>query len=160
MRPISVGIGEMKVSSNPDDVLRSYALGSCVGMVVLAFEQRIVGMLHVALPDSRINLRLALERPGMFADTGVVYLLQEMERFGCLSTDLVVKIAGGACILDQEAAFEIGKRNILAVRKALWRHRMGPVAEDVGDVFSRTMSVTVNTGIVTVSSPWKGEWVL
>lgn len=160
MRAIPIGIGEMKVSNLTGDVLRSYGLGSCIGLVILAPKQRAVGMLHVALPESKINQQLAQEQPGMFADTGVPYLLGEMERFGCVTTDLVVKIAGGASVMDPGATFEIGKRNILAVKKVLWRFRLGPVSEDVGDTISRTMSVSVDTGIVTISSPRKGEWAI
>ena len=158
MRAVPIGIGELKVSNVAGDVLRSYGLGSCIGLVVLAPRQRTVGMLHVALPESKINLQLAKDQPGMFADTGIPFLLQEMERCGCNVGDMVIKIAGGASVMDPGATFEIGKRNILAVKKTLWRYRLGPVAEDVGDVISRTMSVSVDTGIVTVSSPRKGEW--
>ena len=158
MRAVPIGIGELKVTNVAGDILRSYGLGSCIGLVVLAPRQRTVGMLHVALPESKINLQLAKDQPGMFADTGIPFLLQEMERFGCSLSDLVIKIAGGASVMDPGATFEIGKRNILAVKKTLWRYRLGPVAEDVGDVISRTMSVSVDTGIVTVSSPRKGEW--
>ena len=158
MRAVPIGIGELKVSNVAGDVLRSYGLGSCIGLVVLAPRQRTVGMLHVALPESKINLQLAKDQPGMFADTGIPVLLQEMERLGCSIGDMVIKIAGGASVMDPGATFEIGKRNILAVKKTLWRYRLGPVAEDVGDVISRTMSVSVDTGIVTVSSPRKGEW--
>ena len=158
MRAVPIGIGEMKVSNFAGDVLRSYGLGSCIGLVVLAPKHRAVGMLHVALPESKINLQLAKDQPGMFADTGVPFLLQEMERFGCSINDMIIKIAGGASIMDPGATFEIGKRNILAVKKTLWRYRLGPVAEDVGDFISRTMSVFVDTGVVSVSSPRKGEW--
>lgn len=158
MRAIPVGIGEMKFSNSAGEILRSYGLGSCIGLVILAPRQRAVGMVHVALPESKINLQLAKDQPGMFADTGIPVLLQEMERFGCSIGDMVVKIAGGASVMDPGATFEIGKRNILAVKKTLWRYRLGPVAEDVGDVISRTMSVSVDSGIVTVSSPRKGEW--
>ena len=158
MRAVPIGIGELKVSNVAGDILRSYGLGSCIGLVVLAPKQRTVGMLHVVLPESKINLQLAKDQPGMFADTGIPFLLQEMERFGCSISDMVIKIAGGASVMDPGATFEIGKRNILAVKKTLWRYRLGPVAEDVGDVISRTMSVSVDTGIVTVSSPRKGEW--
>lgn len=158
MRAVPIGIGEMKVSNFSGDVLRSYGLGSCIGLVILAPKLRAVGMLHVALPESKINLQLAKDQPGMFADTGVPYLLAEMERYGCTVGDMIIKIAGGASIMDPGATFEIGKRNILAVKKTLWRYRLGPVAEDVGDVISRTMSVFVDTGVVSVSSPRKGEW--
>lgn len=159
MRVLAVGVGEMKTSNLPGDVLRSYGLGSCIGVVILSPQQRVVGMVHVALPESKINLQLAKDQPGMFADTGVPYLLEALVRYGCtVPGDLIVKIAGGANILDPGATFEIGKRNILAVKKTLWRYRMGPVAEDVGDFISRTLSVDVDAGMVALSSPKKGEW--
>jgi chemotaxis protein CheD len=159
MRALGVGVGEMRTSNRPGEVLRSYALGSCIGLVVLSPNQRAVGMVHVALPDSKINLQLAKELPGMFADTGIPFLLEAMSQYGCrVPGDLIVKMAGGANILDPGSTFEIGKRNILAVKKTLWRYRLGPVAEDVGDFFSRTLSVDVDAGMVVLSSPQRGEW--
>jgi len=159
MRALGVGVGEMRTSNRPGDVLRSYGLGSCIGLVMLSPNKRAVGMVHVALPDSKINQQLAKEQPGMFADTGIPFLLEEMVRYGCtVPGDLIVKMAGGANILDPDSTFEIGKRNILAVKKTLWRYRLGPVAEDVGDFISRTLSVDVDAGMVVLSSPQKGEW--
>lgn len=38
--------------------------------------------MHVALPESAMDLELAKERPGYFADTGIQALLREMERYG------------------------------------------------------------------------------
>ena len=36
MRAVPIGIGELKVSNIAGDVLRSYGLGSCIGLVILA----------------------------------------------------------------------------------------------------------------------------
>jgi chemotaxis protein CheD len=54
----------------------------------------------------------------------------------------------------------IGKRNILAVKKILWGYGLAPLAEDVGGSISRTVSVSVKTGEVTLSSPARGQWNL
>lgn len=160
MRIINIGVGEMNTSDQAEEILKTYALGSCVGVIALAPRQRAVGLLHVALPDAAMNPEMAAKRPCMFVDSGILCLLKEMARYGCGPADLMIKLAGGANILDDKEHFAIGKRNILAVKKTLWRYRLGAVAEDVGQDFSRTVTIRVDTGIVMLSSPGRGEWEL
>lgn len=160
MRSIIVGIGELNTSNSPDDVVKTFALGSCIGVVALAPKQGVVGLLHLALPDSQINPELAKLQPGRFADTGIPELLKGMVKYGCRRNDLVIKLAGGANIMDANLRFEIGKRNLIAVKKILWKYKLWAVAEDVGENYSRTIRVEVNTGKVLLSSPGKEDWEL
>lgn len=161
MTTVYVGVGEFAATQNPLEVLKTLALGSCVGVIALSPDQKIAGLLHVALPESSINKKLSDQRPGMFADTGIPHLLQEMKRKGWDGQSrLIVKLAGGASIMDPNHTFNIGKRNVLAVRKTLWAFRLGPLAEDVGESISRTVSVNPTTGKVVISSPGRGEWEL
>ena len=44
------------------------------------------------------------------------------------------------------------------VRKVLWRHGLGPVSEDVGGNFSRSVAVYQETGRVVLSSPGRDNW--
>ena len=156
-----VGVGEFLTSESPGEVVKTMALGSCVAVIVLDPKNRVVGLLHVALPDSSINKKRAEEKPGMFADTGIDMLLGEMKKYGYDGKSiLTVKLAGGARIMDPNNTFNIGKRNILAVRKYLWRYRLGAIAEDVGGTISRTIAVDVDTGKVKISSPGRGDWEL
>jgi chemotaxis protein CheD len=119
-------------------------------------------MVHVALPESSINPEKAVERPGYFADTGIPALFRAMAHLGCKPNgrDYIVKLAGGAKVMDPNNTFNIGKRNILAVKKILWQHRMGAVKEDVGGAISRTVTVHVDTGKVILSSSGRGQWPL
>lgn len=160
MKAIIIGIGEMGVDNTPGSVLKTFALGSCIGVVVLAPRLQTAGLLHIALPDSSINQGLALEKPGYFADTGISVLIKKIAAYGCLQSDLIVKIAGGANIMDPENRFNIGSRNVLAVKKHLWRYKLGPVSESIGDRITRTLTVFVDTGKVIVTSPGNGEWEL
>ncbi|MCZ6820076.1 MAG: chemotaxis protein CheD [Calditrichaeota bacterium] len=161
MKVIYVGVGEFSTSESPGEVVKTLALGSCVAVIVLDPKNRVVGLLHVALPDSSINKKRAEEKPGMFADTGIDMLLGEMKKYGYDGKSrLTVKLAGGARIMDLNDTFDIGKRNILAVRKYLWRYQLGAIAEDVGGTISRTVAVDVNTGKVKISSPARGDWEL
>jgi len=137
------------------------ALGSCVAVIFLDPANRSVGLLHVALPEAAINLAKSKERPGMFADTGIPALMKEMNRLGYIDGGkLIVKLAGGATIMDPKSTFNIGKRNILSVKKILWKYRLGAIAEDLGENYSRTVTIDCSSGKVMISSPGRGEWKL
>ncbi|PLX47544.1 MAG: chemotaxis protein CheD [Desulfobulbaceae bacterium] len=157
-----LGVGDLGASKNPPELIKTYALGSCVAVILIHPKTRVVGMVHVALPDSTINPQKARTKPGYFADTGIPALIREMMGLGCSGgpKQMVAKIAGGAKIMDPNNVFNIGNRNILAVKKILWKYGVGPRAEDVGGVISRTVTVSAKTGRVTLSSPGKEDWRL
>ena len=148
----TVGIGEWIVSSDPADIIKTYALGSCVAVLVYDSKVRVAGMIHVALPDSAVDPERAKSLPGYFADTGLPVMIEEMKRLGAVRAHVWVKLAGGSSVMDSAGLFDIGKRNILAVKKQLWRSTLGPIAEDVGGTISRTVSLSVSTGETTLSS--------
>ncbi len=141
--------------SQPGDVIKTHALGSCVAIVILDPGTRSVGMVHIALPESKVHPERAGKLPGYFADTGIPALLQFMQKSGSATNlrKVVVKLTGGANVMDKNNTFNIGKRNILAIKKGLWAQRMGAVAEDVGGSISRTVTVNIDDGKVQVSSP-------
>ena len=160
MNTMVLGVGDLGACNDQDSEIKTYALGSCVAVILLDPKTRTVGMVHVALPESKINPAKVKERPGYFADTGIPILLDEMAKLGCQprGKGLIVKLAGGASIMDHNDTFNIGKRNLLAVKKILWSYSMGPRSEDVGGTFSRTVSVSVKTGEVILSSPGRPNW--
>jgi len=159
VKTILVGVGEYAASKTPGDVIKTFALGSCVGVIFLVPHLRMVGLLHVALPDSSINSRLYKDKPGMFVDTGISALLNKMGQLGYNEKDrTIVKLVGGATIMDPNNTFNIGKRNLLAVKKILWKYRLGVLAEDIGSNISRTVMVDVDSGRVDLSSPARGQW--
>jgi chemotaxis protein CheD len=148
-----VGIGELAVSGDPGSVIKTLALGSCVAVAVFSKKTMAAGLLHVQLPESSINQALAEKRPGAFADTGIPLLLAEMAKLGCKPADLVVKLIGGAQVMDPNNTFNIGKRNYLAVKKVLWANRLFPAAEEVGGNISRSVSIKVGENEVLVHTP-------
>ncbi len=152
---VTLGIGEYGVVKNPGDVIKTHALGSCVAIIILDPTTRSIGMVHVALPESKVHPARAEKLPGYFADTAVPVLLQMMKGMGAAGNlkKLVVKLTGGANVMDKNNTFNIGKRNALAIKKALWQQRMGAVAEEVGGTISRTVTVAVDDGKVVVTSP-------
>lgn len=156
-----IGLGGLKVSNAPGDIIKTLALGSCVGLLMVAPKFRAVGMVHIVLPDSKIDADKAAETPGYFADTGIQSLLDEFRKLGVHSNrDLMVKLTGGATVMDTNKTFDIGRRNVLACRKCLWKNHMAAIAEDVGGNYSRTVWVEVDSGRVFVTSPGRGRWEL
>lgn len=143
-------------------MVKTFALGSCVGVVLIHPKARVVGMVHVALPDSTINAAKAQAKPGYFADTGIPALIHQMMALGCTGSpkEMVAKIAGGANVMDSNNVFNIGKRNILAVKKVLWDFGLSPRTEDVAGNISRTVTVNGKNGRVLLSSPGKPDWRL
>lgn len=152
MANINVGIGEWAVSTEASDTLKTYALGSCVAVLIYDSKTRVAGMIHVALPESGVDQERARVQPGYFADTGLPLMIEEMKKLGATRAHIWVKLAGGSSVMDSVGLFDIGKRNILAVKKQLWRSTLGPIAEDVGGTISRTVSLSVATGETTLSS--------
>jgi len=152
MANLTVGIGEYKISNDESDIIKTYALGSCVALMIYDKVKKVAGMIHVALPESSVNLDKARTLPGYFADTGIPLLIEDMKKFGSLKNNIWIKIAGGAKVMDPNSVFDIGKRNVLAIKKILWSKNLGPIAEDVGGDFSRTVSISVSTGEIILSS--------
>ncbi len=162
MGQVILGVGDYGASNSPGEDIKTFALGSCVSVVFLDPKTKTVGMAHIALPDSVINKAKAAEKPGYFANTAIPALLRQMMKFGCdkRGKGMIVKLCGGANVMDTNDTFQIGKRNALAIKKTLWSYGMGAVAEDLGGSFCRTVTVSVSTGQVTLSSPGKPNWKL
>lgn len=160
MATVMLGVGELGVSNTPGDVIRTLALGSCIAVMLLEPRTRSVGMVHIALPDSSIDEIKAKLLPGYFADTGIVALIQDMKRISKIQNErkFMVKIAGGAKVLDPNNAFNIGKRNELAIKKILWSYGMGVHAEDVGGHITRSVTADIDTGRIMIVSAGRGVW--
>lgn len=152
MSLLTVGIGDWAVSSNPQDTIKTFALGSCVAVIIYDTHLHLAGMIHVALPDSGIDAEMARTKPGKFADRGLPMMIEEMKALGATRNHIWVKLAGGASMMDPSAFFDIGKRNVLAIKRVLWKSTLGPVAEDIGGDSSRTVTMSVVDGTVMLSS--------
>ncbi len=152
---ITVDIAGIEVSSDPDTTLVTYALGSCIAVILHDPVRKIGGMIHYMLPLSKTSPAKAKISPGMFADTGIPVLFKKMYALGAVKEDLIVKAAGGGKLWDDKGTFDIGKRNYTVLRKIFWKDGVIIAAEDIGGAKSRTTRLQIDTGRVTISS--KGE---
>ncbi|MCI1880724.1 MAG: chemotaxis protein CheD [Sporolactobacillus sp.] len=145
-----IGLGEWVVSNHPGDLLKTYALATCIGVTVYADRQRAAGMIHIVLPEPP-NKNEAEARPAYYAVTGIPLLFNRMFRmFGCLPCELHVGLAGGAEVMGDRDVFMVGPRNLVAIRMILDSMRLPYRLIDVGGYYSRTLIMNVHTGEVTV----------
>jgi chemotaxis protein CheD len=158
MRQLVVGVGDGGVSRDPDAMLVTYALGSCIAVMLHDPVARVGGMVHYMLPESSMALEKSQTHPWMFADTGIPLLLRAALEHGADKRRLAICAAGGAQVMDDNGVFNIGKRNCLALRKALWKAGLTARAEETGGTVSRTVRLEVGTGRVWLHIAGQGEW--
>ncbi len=152
---LTVGISDMKVSQDPEDVLITYSLGSCVGLTLYDPVAKVGGLVHCMLPLSRIDPEKAKANPYMFTDTGTQNLIQSMFDLGARREHLIAKVAGASNLLDTKRMFRIGERNYTVLRKVLWKNNILIASEDVGGAKSRTLSLYMKDGRSTIRTKGK-----
>lgn len=153
MADINVGMADLRVSADSAARLVTYALGSCLGVSAYDPVARVGGLLHVMLPLSEIDAEKARTNPALFVDTGVPALFRACYALGAVKSRMIVKVAGGAAAAAAGAPdqFQIGKRNLLTLRKLLWKNGVLVRAQDVGGhQISRTMILALADGAVTI----------
>ena len=132
-----VGIGEHYVSRSQDEVIRTYALGSCVALTLYVPAARVGAMVHIVLPDSLIHSKNPKHPPGYYADTAVPLLIKLLKKqisghgfFG--PTNTVVTMTGGASSFQLKNKYNIGKRIVEVTQHILLQHKLPVTAKDVG----------------------------
>jgi len=141
-----VGVSDCKLSKNAEDVLATYALGSCIAVGLHDPVAGVGGLLHFMLPDSSLDRAKAGQNPCMFADTGMALLLRQALQLGADRRRMKVWAAGGAQMVDDKGVFEIGRRNSLALRKLLWKAGLLLAGEAVGGAMHRNVRLEVGPG--------------
>ena len=142
----TVGISEMKISNTPADVLITYSLGASVGIALYDPKERIGGLMHCMLPLAEVNPEEAEEEPCMFIDTGIQAMMRSLETMGAKQENMIAKVSGGAQLLGENTFTRIGARNLVALRKCLWRNNLLLAAEDTGGCATRTMQLKIDNG--------------
>lgn len=151
-----VGVADMQVSRGPDDSIVTYSLGSCIGLCIYDPVARVGGILHYMLPESRISPEKAAANPYMFADTGIPALFKKAYLLGAVKGRITVRAVGGAQILDAAGLFNIGKRNILEMRKILWQNGVMLGHSEVGGTVNRTVTMEIATGEIALKTSGQG----
>ena len=144
-----VGIGEFIISNNRKDIIKTFALASCVAVTAYCSPCKVAGMIHIALPSPPYDIDTNA-RPGYYATSGLPLFVNKMcSVYGCSIKDLRIDLYGGSNSINEDV-FQIGKKNIAMVKKILMDMNLLYYIDDTGGNISRTLSMDVATGTVKV----------
>jgi len=150
---VAVGIGELAVSSRPDIVLTTHALGSCVAVCIWDPIVHVAGLLHFLLPDSAGHTARAAAQPAAFADRGIPLLFETAYRHGLRKHRATVNLIGAAeRAAPTVPASQIARRNLLAARKLLWANGVLIAHEETGGRWPRSVYLSASTGQIHVKA--------
>ena len=156
---INVGIADLNIALAPD-VLATYALGSCVGICLYDQKSKISGLAHIMLPWSTESAKPS-DNKRRYADTGITELANLMRANGANFQFVVAKIAGGAQMFATTSnVFNIGERNVVAVKKVLSTFKIPIVAEQTGENYGRTVFFDSSNGLMQVKSATRSVVIL
>ena len=139
----SVGIGEVVVTHDPDEVVQMVGLGSCIGVYVVV-PGKALAAAHVLLPSSGGQ---TAPQPGKFADTAVPELARRLGELGYAKTRASVTLVGGGQVLSLGSTrpeFDIGRRNADAVRDALQSQGLRVIKDETGGTKARTFRMSAS----------------
>lgn len=150
---VIVGVGDMAVSNNPQVILSTYALGSCIGVIAYDSVTKVGGILHFMLPDSAISRDKAAKQPAMFADTGLPLFFRALIGMKADPHRMRIFVAGGAGMLAGQDPFKIGERNSVVTFDYLTKHGLSIRQRDTGGSINRTVHLEVGTGSTNLKTP-------
>ncbi len=158
---LKVRIAEFKVAPAPA-LLKSYGLGSCVGVTLYDPKLRVGGLAHILLPawaKPKPHEAAAPKNPLKYADLALEAMRNQLLERGCAAERLEAKIAGGANMFSflfsetpASQKLNIGDRNVRAVRDKLRRLGIPLRAEAVGGEEGRTIELDTSTGALRVTT--------
>jgi len=121
-----VGVGDVIVTDDPETIIITHALGSCIGVTVYDPVACVSGMLHFMLPSSKTNPVKAEANPSMFGDSGIPLLFRSVYELGAKKDRMIVCAAGGAEVMDDDGHFK--DIPALTPQGIMFNDALGPVS--------------------------------
>ena len=150
LNSLAVGLGEIKVSRDSQDVLVAYGLGSCLGIGMYDPVAKVAGLLHAILP---LHPNGKEDKSAKYVDTGVLSLIDQLTRLGADRRRLIVRMAGGANMLVAPGfsqVLNIGSRNIDAANATFSALNLKIQSQEVGGNTGRTVRFYTVDGRMTI----------
>jgi len=149
---IEVSMGNMRTGCAPARLI-TRALGSCLGITFYHPAKKIGAMAHPMLPD--IDKARMKSNPHRFVNSVIKKGIEDLEKLGCLKTNLVIKLFGGAhmfSFITVDSILNVGEKNIEMARIILDELGIKITAEEVGGTFGRTIELNLENGKVFVDT--------
>jgi chemotaxis protein CheD len=142
--------GEYYVTAADESI--TTVLGSCISACIRDPAAAVGGMNHFMLPDDGGSADRWMDPSAGLATRYGSYamesLMNDLMKRGARRERLEIKLFGGAQILASSRS--IGQRNIEFIQTFLSIEGLRAVAEDLGDIYPRTIVYSPGTGKVNV----------
>jgi len=155
-----VRVADLRTGTD-QDVLITVGLGSSVAILLHDPIAHVGGMAHVLLPSPALSRQDA--NPAKFPQTAVPRLLELMGQQGASTRRMSARLVGGASMFASLAApgtIQMGERNVVACRQALYQEGLVLTGEATGGDYGRTVRLWVSDGRVEVSTVANGVQTL
>ncbi len=156
---ISLDTGRSMLTLNPGEWYfgKEYTqlytvLGSCVALTAWHPQYQLGGLCHFLLPENPkygAKVQVASENDFRYANAALKVMKQSMLRIGPM-TDFRLGLFGGGDMFAFNTAKTIGKENIRYAQAWLAQEKLVPQQVDVGDTFSRTITLNLLTGNIAL----------
>lgn len=151
-----ISAGECYITKNTREILKAVRVASSIVVVVYDGEAGLGGMIHMALPDSRIAAN-----PGdgyrKFVDLALPEFIQELTGKGFSTVHGRTLIVGGSQLFNFGGGggniLNVGTRNAITARTILSREGIPVEKTETGGNKPRTVLLEMQTGIVQVYYP-------
>jgi chemotaxis protein CheD len=152
-RSVQVGLGELAVTKDTTVVLTCTGLGSCIAMCVYDPFTKSGGLAHMLLPTCRTRHDIS-SPPVKYIDTGAPLLINRLLKQGSLKENLIVKITGGARMLQIPgySQLNIGQRNIEEIKATLAREGVPILGAEIGGGFGRSVHFYLDSGRILIQA--------
>jgi len=132
--------------------LSTWALGSCLAIILFDPSRKIAALAHAMLPDPIAKI----DNPAKYVSTAIDAMIHGLKNFGAKKDRLRAGLVGGARILklwndSSSPLTRIGTRNVQRARKILMDLGVPIEVEDVGGTRGRNLVFFPTTGIAMVS---------
>lgn len=156
---LTVGLGEMAVSRKPGRVIQTLALGSCLGLAAYHPASGVAGLAHFVLPDSSLPSQRGRSLAAYYVDTGLAALFAAMMAAGASGrpAGFVLRLAGGAQMINISGAIDVGASNIKAFGQQLRIWGGSLAGASLRGVNSRNISIEAGTGRARLWAAGRGE---
>lgn len=133
-----------------DDTALTTVLGSCVAACLCDPVAGIAGMNHFMLPHEGSGQPHDPRGAMRYGDYAMEVLLHEMLRAGARRERIEAKVFGGAAVLANMTALNIGDRNADFVLRYLQAHQLRLTAQDLRGTHARRIALLPALGKVLV----------
>ena len=129
------------------DIAFSTMLGSCISICAYDKFSCVGGMNHFLLPEAPKNEKGEYSQSFRYGSAAIESLLNSLYSKGAAKNGVVIKIFGGAKVLDN-LSVDVGRKNIDFAHRFFHRENMRIQSEDVGGKCARRIIFFPRTGRV------------